>query len=97
MLYKKNCDMSSDDEPVDGPTCYLVVTGFSLIDLLQQLSPVGLTAHVLMNINGGSAALTTGELSLSFWRTLLEIPSPSMSVTQTSQPSAAHTFLHRFW
>ena len=63
-----NCDMSSDDEPVDGPTCYLVVTGFSSIDLLQQLSPVGLTAHVLMNINGGSAspdALTTGELSLS--------------------------------
>ena len=65
MLYKKNCDMSSDDEPVDGPTCYLVVTGFSSIDLLQQLSPVGLTAHVLININGGSAALTTGELSLS--------------------------------
>lgn len=30
------------------------MTGFNSLDLLKQMSPVGLTAHVLMNVTGGS-------------------------------------------
>ena len=57
----------ADDEPTDGPTCYFIMTGFTSLDLLEQLAPVGLTAHVLINVLGGSAppnTLTSGKLSL---------------------------------
>lgn len=52
MLIDNYC--IADDEPDDGPTCYIIMTGFTSLDLLKQMSPVGLTAHVLMNITGGS-------------------------------------------
>lgn len=52
MMLIDNC--IADDEPDDGPTCYIIMTGFTSLDLLKQMSPVGLTAHVLMNITGGS-------------------------------------------
>lgn len=45
----------TDDEPAEGPTCYFIMTGFTSLDVLEQLSPVGLTAHVLMNVKGGTA------------------------------------------
>ena len=44
----------ADDEPADGPTCYLIMVGFTSLDFLGQLAQVGLTAHILMNIAGGS-------------------------------------------
>lgn len=39
------------------------MTRFTSLDLLEQMSPVGLTAHVLMNVSGGSVPpQTNGEI-----------------------------------
>ena len=59
------CD--TDDEPVDGPTCYFIMTGFSSLDVLRELAPVGITAHVLMKITGGTAPPETQTNGVYFY------------------------------
>lgn len=47
-----------DDEPVDGPSCYILVTGFTSADLYKELDTMKLSATALVNIFGSKELLS---------------------------------------
>lgn len=44
----------ADDEPDDGPQQYIIITGFHHPHLMSQLSEIGISVDVIININSQS-------------------------------------------
>ena len=40
----------SDDEPVDGPSCYILLTGFTSVSIYKELASLKLNATALVKI-----------------------------------------------
>ncbi|XP_064382294.1 sperm-associated antigen 17-like isoform X3 [Halichondria panicea] len=46
-----------NDEPADGPSCFILVTGFTSADMYKELSDVNVRAHALVWIGGAVTPL----------------------------------------